>query len=146
MHSKLSELVNVCVKCGSCLTACPVYNVERDELVSPRGKIAIIKAGLEGNVTEEEVEEIISFCSLCGGCEYVCPNGIRTIDIIIEARKKWGAGKLKKALVNGFTKGIFPAHLATTLMALAFPDKLPFKPALRPFLATTDEFRRGKGK
>lgn len=120
--------------------------MERDELISPRGKIAIIKAGLEGKISDAEVEETISFCSLCGGCEYVCPNGIRTINIIIEARKRWGTGRLKKALVKEFTKGIFPAHLATSLMALVFPDSLPFKPALRPFLATTEEFRRGKGK
>jgi len=120
--------------------------VERDELISPRGKIAIIKGAIEGKIPDTEVERVISFCSLCGGCEYVCPNGIRTIDIVIEARKKWGVSKLKKLMVEGFTRGVFPAHLATALMAIIFPDKLPFKPAIRPFLSTTEEFRKGRGR
>ncbi len=146
MSLKLSKLLEVCVQCGSCLTACPVYYVDRDEAVSPRGKLTIIKNALEGSVPQKEVEKIISYCSLCGGCEDACPNGIKTIDIMIEARKRWGGSKLKELVIDSISKETFPAHLITSLLALFFPEKLPFSPALRPYLSRTQEFRKGKGK
>ncbi len=143
MSTRLSELLKVCAGCGSCLSSCPVYLVTRDETYSPRGKIAVIKALEEGRISPKDGSPVLSFCSLCGGCENVCPNGIRTIEIIVEARKRWARTPLKKAVVSGFTKGIFPAHLFTSLAGLFFPEKLPFTPSLRPFLSRAKEFYPG---
>ena len=145
-HLNLFELVNVCVRCGTCLTSCPVYEIQRDEAVSPRGKIYLIKYGLEGKIKEKGILDVLPYCSLCGGCEFVCPSGIRTIDIIIEARKKWGKNRLKKIAIDGLTKEIFPAHLFTTILSIISPEKFPFSPSPRPFLSTVNEFIKGKGK
>ncbi len=145
MSTALSELLKVCAGCGSCLSSCPVYLYLRDETYSPRGKISVIRALEEGTITPEEGSPVLSYCSLCGGCEAVCPNGIKTIDIIVEARKRWGRNSLKKALVQGFLKFPLPAHLFTSLAGLVFPEKLPFRPALRTFLSSSKE-RYGKDR
>ncbi len=146
MSANLSEFLKVCAGCGSCLSSCPVYLTLRDEAYSPRGKIAVIQAMEEGRISPIEGAPVLSYCSLCGGCESVCPNGIRTLDIFAEARSRWGRSLLKKALVSGFTKGIFPAHLFTSLASLFFPEKLPFRPSLKPFLSRSKEFYPGAGR
>ncbi|WP_460830506.1 4Fe-4S dicluster domain-containing protein [Lysobacter humi (ex Lee et al. 2017)] len=37
-------LVNPCARCGMCLPACPTDRASRDELESPRGRIALARA------------------------------------------------------------------------------------------------------
>ncbi len=145
MFTTLSDLVKVCVGCGSCLSSCPVYLSLRDETYSPRGKIAVVRAMDQGEIPPREGVDVVSYCSLCGGCEAVCPNGIKTIDIMVEARKRWGRASLKRALVRGFLKFPLPAHLFTSLAGLFFPEKLPFRPALKPFLSSSRE-KYGRGR
>lgn len=63
-EKKVSEL-ELCVLCGHCKSNCPVYLLTRTEKLSPRGKIAIIKAGLRPD----------NICTKCLLCE--CPVGLK---------------------------------------------------------------------
>ena len=56
---------NKCTECGLCRTACPVFNVIKSETLSPRGKVMLLKEGVE--------HEIFFACSLCGSCAVACP-------------------------------------------------------------------------
>jgi glycolate oxidase iron-sulfur subunit len=41
-------LIDACVHCGFCLPTCPTYVLWGEEMDSPRGRVYLMKAGLEG--------------------------------------------------------------------------------------------------
>ncbi len=43
-----AELVADCVHCGFCLPSCPTYVLWGEEMDSPRGRIYLMKMGVEG--------------------------------------------------------------------------------------------------
>ncbi|MFN4112179.1 MAG: 4Fe-4S dicluster domain-containing protein, partial [Ignavibacteria bacterium] len=43
-------ILSSCIHCGMCLQACPTYNLNYDELSSPRGRIRLIKYVAEGKL------------------------------------------------------------------------------------------------
>ena len=55
-----------CIRCGLCLTACPTYQLTLEEAESPRGRIAMARALIEGHlgVTPDLVAHLGS-CLLC---------------------------------------------------------------------------------
>lgn len=77
-----------CVKCGRCLSVCPVYNETRRESEVARGKIALIEAATAGDLSldSKRLQESISRCLLCGACTENCPNLVAGDKIIQEAR------------------------------------------------------------
>lgn len=77
-----------CVKCGRCLSVCPVYNETRRESEVARGKIALIEAATAGDLSldSKRLQESLSRCLLCGACTENCPNLVEGDKIIQEAR------------------------------------------------------------
>src|ERR1051326_4725562 len=66
-----------CIRCAACLTACPTYVVSHKEEEGPRGRIAIMRAIVEGHldVTPDAVTHLDN-CLLCEACTQVCPSGV----------------------------------------------------------------------
>src|SRR5947209_10450521 len=66
-----------CIRCAACLTSCPTYVVSQKEEEGPRGRIAIMRAIVEGqlDVTQDAVTHLDN-CLLCEACTQVCPSGI----------------------------------------------------------------------
>lgn len=81
------ELLN-CMRCGFCLPTCPTY-IESgfQESHSPRGRIALMKAVVDGLIEpDEDVERSLQLCLGCRACEPVCPSGVRYGHLLEEAR------------------------------------------------------------
>jgi glycolate oxidase iron-sulfur subunit len=83
----LEALIDKCVHCGFCLPTCPSYIVLGQEMDSPRGRIYVMKAGVEGRATiDAGVVRHFDTCLGCMACETACPSGVRYAPLIEETR------------------------------------------------------------
>lgn len=107
------ELMN-CMRCGFCLPTCPTY-IESgfQESHSPRGRIALMKAVVDGLIEpDEDVERSLNMCLGCRACEPVCPSGVRYGHLLEEARDIIAQNKKYSLFVRIIRKivfsGLFP--------------------------------------
>ncbi|MCM3570990.1 (Fe-S)-binding protein [Neobacillus mesonae] len=109
----MDELLN-CMRCGFCLPTCPTY-IESGykESHSPRGRIAMMKAVVDGIIEpDEDFERSLDLCLGCRACEPVCPSGVKYGHLLEEARdiinqnKKFSAPA--KAIRGSVFQGLFP--------------------------------------
>ena len=82
-----SALIDKCVHCGFCLPTCPTYLLWGEEMDSPRGRIYLMKAGVEGRVgmTASFVEHF-DRCLGCLACVTACPSGVQYAPLIEKSR------------------------------------------------------------
>ena len=72
-----ADELNACVSCGLCLPFCPTYRVTGDEALSPRGRIALMRAVQNEDVpVTDEIMSSFETCVQCRGCEPACPSGV----------------------------------------------------------------------
>jgi glycolate oxidase iron-sulfur subunit len=71
-------LIDACVHCGFCLPSCPTYVLWGEEMDSPRGRIYLMKAGLDGrtDATPSFVQHFDA-CLGCMACVTACPSGVQ---------------------------------------------------------------------
>ncbi|MDP2954289.1 MAG: (Fe-S)-binding protein [Chloroflexota bacterium] len=83
---KLSEALLRCNSCGFCLAECPVYKVTGIEWTAARGRLALIRSALEGELKLSELAEPLFNCLGCNACVDHCPPQVMTDDIVLKAR------------------------------------------------------------
>lgn len=86
MKPQENEYLN-CIRCGLCLAACPTYREYLKETASPRGRVALARKGLEGQLelSPNLVEQMYG-CFACMACNDLCPVGIRPADLALSMR------------------------------------------------------------
>lgn len=83
----LEPLIDKCVHCGFCLPACPSYILLGQEMDSPRGRIYMMKAGVDGRMTMNDgMVGHFDTCLGCMACETACPSGVRYAPLVEETR------------------------------------------------------------
>ncbi|HEY3894152.1 MAG TPA: heterodisulfide reductase-related iron-sulfur binding cluster [Pseudonocardiaceae bacterium] len=85
-HPPQPELIKDCVHCGFCLPSCPTYVLWGEEMDSPRGRIHLMKAGLEGEPLSESMVSHFDACLGCMACVPACPSGVQYGTLIAETR------------------------------------------------------------
>jgi len=82
-HPPDAALIGDCVHCGFCLPTCPTYVLWGEEMDSPRGRIYLMKQGLEGEPMTDSMVQHWDACLGCMSCVTACPSGVQ-YDRLIE--------------------------------------------------------------
>jgi len=102
------ELEN-CMRCGFCLPVCPTYiQSGYDETQSPRGRIALMKGIVNGEIEpDEDIEQTLNECLGCRACEPACPAGVNYGFLLEEARDIFNEYKKHPLPVKVLRKVVF---------------------------------------
>ncbi len=129
--------ISRCVKCGSCSAVCPPFLHARAESFSARGRMALIKAVLDGRLGISDITiDRLETCTTCLACETSCPSEVPVTGIIQaakeQAREASGTGVVG-AVISGVVKhpALFRAAARLAPLALHYrkrrAESSPFK-------------------
>ena len=135
-----AELIDKCVHCGFCLPTCPTYLLWGEEMDSPRGRIYLMKAGLEGRAEMTSLfVQHFDRCLGCLACVTACPSGVQYAPLIEKSRaqieqqydRPTGEGLFRRLLLAVLP---YPARMRVLLAPLV---------ALGPFMGRRGGFSPG---
>ena len=103
-----------CVHCGFCLPACPTYVRLGDENDSPRGRLYLMRAVVEGRLSpkSEAFQTHIDRCLGCRACEPVCPSSV-AYGVLLEAARETVYRARKRPAVVGMLLAVFSSRAWT---------------------------------
>jgi glycolate oxidase iron-sulfur subunit len=117
------DAVAQCNRCGFCQVACPVFRATGHEAGVARGRLALLRAVIEGRLDwGPELEEPLYDCLLCGACTGNCFPAIPTSDLVIRGRAEYlervGRKPAHRLLFDGLLPYPRRLHLAARAAAL----------------------------
>lgn len=117
-----------CVKCGACRAVCPSFLRSRQESLSPRGRVALIKAVAEGELAASVIyEDRLETCTTCLACEEVCASKV-PVTALIQAAKEQAVAELGPGLVKRVLAGVLRNEQAMRATSWLAPLLLHYKP------------------
>lgn len=119
----LPDLQN-CIHCGFCLPVCPTYIATGQELESPRGRLHLIRAALDGRAEASgRLLSHLELCLQCRACETACPSNVPYGRIMEDAR------------ASTMARGARERPRAWTLQSLALRHVIARRFVLRPLFS-----------
>jgi glycolate oxidase iron-sulfur subunit len=121
--SERYDAIAHCNHCGFCQTACPIFRSTGYEGGVARGRLALLRAVIEGRLDwSPELEEPLYSCLLCGACTSNCFGAIPTAELVTAARteylEKVGRKSIHRLLFNTLLPYPRRLHLAARTVAL----------------------------
>jgi glycolate oxidase iron-sulfur subunit len=97
------------VHCGFCLPTCPTYVLWGEEMDSPRGRIYLMKSGVEGRtgMTPGFVGHFDA-CLGCMACVTACPSGVQYGPLIEDTRAQIERNVRRPARERAWRRFVFP--------------------------------------
>jgi glycolate oxidase iron-sulfur subunit len=110
-HPPDAALIGDCVHCGFCLPTCPTYVLWGEEMDSPRGRIYLMKEGLEGEPMSDSMVSHWDACLGCMACVTACPSGVQYDTLIEQTRaqvERHHERSAKDRALRGLIFSLFP--------------------------------------
>ena len=110
-HPPDAALIGDCVHCGFCLPTCPTYVLWGEEMDSPRGRIYLMKEGLEGEPMSDSMVSHWDACLGCMACVTSCPSGVQYDTLIEQTRaqvERHHDRSAKDKALRGLVFSLFP--------------------------------------
>lgn len=87
--SSIAKELQKCARCGECRSVCPVFNELGWEKYAARGKVALTRAAIRGEIElNGSYAEVVYNCLLCLACVENCGGGVRLDRIVVAARSE----------------------------------------------------------
>ncbi len=121
--SKYYDEISQCNKCGFCQVACPIFRSTGHESGVARGRLALLRALIEGRLDwNKELEDPLFDCLGCGACTANCFPAVPTSDLVIKARSEYLEKVDRKPIHKMLFDYLLPyprrLHLAARAVAL----------------------------
>ena len=136
----IRELTRECVHCGFCLPTCPTYVLWSEEMDSPRGRIQLMEARLDGTIAlNRTVVEHFDRCLGCMACVSSCPSGVR-YDRLIEATRDVVEREFERSSTERLVRALlfqllpYPKRMGAALRLAAPARRVPLPRALQPLV------------
>jgi len=143
----IRELTADCVHCGFCLPTCPTYVLWNEEMDSPRGRIHLMDARLDGTLTlNATVTTHFDRCLGCMACVSACPSGVkydRLIEVTRSAVEREYRRPRGERLVRSLLFATLPyrRRLRWALRLAPVGRALPLPKRLRPLVEIAPPWR-----
>lgn len=147
----IRELTADCVHCGFCLPTCPTYVLWREEMDSPRGRIHLMDARLDGTVTlNATVTTHFDRCLGCMACLSSCPSGVR-YDRLIESTRAAVEEEYRRPAADRLLRGLlfrvlpYPRRMRAALRLAPLGRVMPLPRRFRPLVDMAPRWRGSGG-
>jgi glycolate oxidase iron-sulfur subunit len=146
----IREYTADCVHCGFCLPTCPTYVLWHEEMDSPRGRIHLMDARLDGTIAlNATVAQHFDRCLGCMACVSSCPSGVR-YDRLIESTRATVEQELERSAGDRFVRGLlfrllpYPGRMRAALRLAPIGRAAPMPKRFRPLVDVAPRWR-GRG-
>ena len=143
----IRELTSDCVHCGFCLPTCPTYVLWHEEMDSPRGRIHLMDARLDGTIAlNDTVTTHFDRCLGCMACVSSCPSGVR-YDRLIEATRAAVEEEHERPLGERVLRGLlfrvlpYPGRMRAAMTLAAISRDVPLPRRFRPLVQLAPDWR-----
>jgi len=141
------DLLNECVHCGFCLPTCPTWTLWGEEMDTPRGRIYLMEALLDGKVSlAPDVTQHFDRCLGCMACVTSCPSGVK-YDRLIELTRAHVERHIQRPVRERLLRALvfstlpYPRRMAIALALAPLGRRLPTSRVLAPLLDLAPPWR-----
>ena len=134
------DLIDDCVHCGFCLPTCPTYVLWQEEMDSPRGRIVLMRTGLEeGSELSPQMVRHFDNCLGCMACVTACPSGVQYDKLILDTRQQVERQHPRTPAERLMRKALFASFPHPGRLRFTVPGLVAFKKS-----GLADRMRRSK--